>query len=101
MGPALTALDTFSVLSNASTRKSYTQNTGPVRITSNTCNIASMLVKYDSVSYSELMGFPVEKLTTDYWFPYTTMLRWISNCELATSGATTITVTYGNGNFIG
>jgi hypothetical protein len=99
MGAGPAALDSFSVLPNASTRKTYTQNTGPVRITSNTCGIASMLVKYNTVSYSELMGFPANQLTTDYWFPYYNNVAMESQLRVSNVGgaSTTITVTYGNG----
>ncbi len=98
MGASPVALDAFSVLPNASTRKFYTQNTGPLRVTSNTCGIASMLVKYGSVSYSELMGFPADKLTTDYWFPYYNNVAMDSQLRVSNIGgaSTTITVTYGN-----
>ena len=71
----------------ASTRVGYTVNNGPVRVTCIDCTnpddkiIAALRVIWKEpgrrTSYSEMMGLPVEHLSTQYWFP------WYNNVDTA------------------
>jgi len=75
-------------------------NTGPVWVHSTVAGvnlIVSMrvLYKYKNVvtSYSELMGYPKEQLTSDYWFPwYKTAAGLTSQLRIANVGSTPATV---------
>jgi len=74
-------------------------NAGPLLITSKTADqlIASMRViqkvNTKNVSYSELMGFPADQATTDYYFPwYTTNSSTNSQLRIVNVGNQTTTV---------
>ena len=65
----------------ASTRVGFAINNGPIRIVCTTCAntgndkiIAALRVIWKEpgfrASYSEMMGLPVEALSTEYWFPW-------------------------------
>ncbi len=91
---------TYLLLQGSSTRQSYSGvNNGPLNVMSTNTNIiASTRVIYGGVSYSEMMGFPANKLTNNYWFPYYNNVAMNSQLRVSNVGgvSTTITVTYGN-----
>ena len=64
-------LDSYELASGAAQRKSYPNaNSGPLRVTSSVTEILTTIrVLYGSKSYSELMGYPVEELSQEYWYP--------------------------------
>jgi hypothetical protein len=84
-------LDKTFVRTSGSVRKKYVgEDNGPVKIAS-TDNVTPILASErfiysykDSRSYAEMMGYPNNRLTTQYWFPwynnvsYSTQLR-VSN----------------------
>ena len=69
-------VESFSLGPGASTRKSYAVGNGPIRIRSTTGQkiIAAMRMIWQEpgyrTSYTELMGLPKERLSTEYWFPW-------------------------------
>jgi len=76
-----TKLDTISLAGGASTRVGYNVDNGPIRIICTTCTntgsdkiIAALRVIWREPgyrsSYSEMMGLPVEQLSSEYWFPW-------------------------------
>jgi hypothetical protein len=71
-----TELDSFTLAPGASVRKSYNVDNGPIRIfsTDNKKIQAALRVIWLELgyrtSYSEMMGLPVERLSTEYWFPW-------------------------------
>ncbi|MCI0553760.1 MAG: CSLREA domain-containing protein [Anaerolineae bacterium] len=76
-----TMQDSFSLAVGASVRVGYEVNTGPIRIVCTTCAGSEKIVTTLRViwqepepnlrtSYSEMMGLPVEALSTEYWFPW-------------------------------
>ncbi len=93
-------LDSYTLAAGAATRKNYAGiNSGPLHVTSSASNILTTIrVLYGGLSYSELMGFPNNQLTTDYWFPYYNNVAMDSQLRVSNVGgsSTTITVTYGN-----
>jgi hypothetical protein len=70
----------INLAAGASTRVGYAVNNGPIRITCIDCTnaddkiVAALRVIWQEpglrTSYSEMMGLPVEALSTDYWFPW-------------------------------
>ena len=83
-----TLLETVSLAAGASIRRGYSVDNGPVRITCTTCNSTSsdkILTALRVIwkepgyrsSYSEMMGLPVEQLSTEYRFP------WYNNLAIA------------------
>ena len=71
-----TQLDSFTLAAGTSVRKSYNVDNGPIRIYSveGTNILAALRVIWKEpgvrFSYSEMMGLPVEQLSTEYWFPW-------------------------------
>ena len=76
-----TLLETISLVAGGSTRVGYTVDNGPIKILCTTCSntgndkiIAALRVIWQEpgfrASYSEMMGLPVEQLSTEYWFPW-------------------------------
>jgi hypothetical protein len=71
-----TELDSFTLAAGASVRTAYDVNNGPIRIFSEEGNniLAALRVIWiepgTRFSYSEMMGLPVEQLSTEYWFPW-------------------------------
>jgi hypothetical protein len=79
VGNSVTPIDTITLAVGASTRVGYNVDNGPVRIVCTTCTgnekiITSLRVIWQEPgfrsSYSEMMGMPVEQLSTEYWFPW-------------------------------
>ncbi|HKY53438.1 MAG TPA: hypothetical protein VJM08_03990, partial [Anaerolineales bacterium] len=72
----------ISLAAGGSTRVGYAVNNGPIRIVCTTCNpansddriITALRVIWQEPgyrsSYSEMMGLPLEALSTEYWFPW-------------------------------
>jgi hypothetical protein len=74
-----TLQDSFDLVVGESVRVSYSVNAGPIRIVCTTCLgnekiLTSLQVIWhetgQSTSYSEMMGLPLEQLSTEYWFPW-------------------------------
>ena len=76
-----TLLETITLAAGGSTRVGYSIDNGPIRIVCTTCSntgndkiIAALRVIWREPgfrsSYSEMMGLPVEQLSSDYWFPW-------------------------------
>ena len=73
-------LDSFELAAGTSVREDYPVNTGPVRVVCTTCTgdekiLTSLRVIWRTptagrTSYSEMMGLPLEQLSTEYWFPW-------------------------------
>jgi hypothetical protein len=69
----------INLAAGASTRVGYAVNNGPIRIVCTDCTgsqkiIAALRVIWKEPgyrsSYSEMMGLPVEQLSSEYWFPW-------------------------------
>jgi hypothetical protein len=92
-------IDSYTLAGGAATRKNYAgKNGGPLRVTSSATNIlATVRVLYGGVSYSEMMGLPVEQLMKEYLFPYYNNVAMDSQLRVSNlgSGPTTITVYLG------
>jgi hypothetical protein len=75
-----TPIASFSLGAGVSTRVGYPVDNGPIKILCTTCVnpddkiIAALRVIWQEPgfrsSYSEMMGLPVEALSTEYWFPW-------------------------------
>jgi hypothetical protein len=74
-------LQTINLGPGSSTRVGYNIDNGPIRIVCTTCTntgtdkiIAALRVIWKEpgfrASYSEMMGLPKERLSTEYWFPW-------------------------------
>ncbi|HET9907905.1 MAG TPA: hypothetical protein VFQ23_14735, partial [Anaerolineales bacterium] len=82
-------LDTVTLTPGESIRKGYAANNGPARVVCTSCNplgasdriLAALRVIWKEpgsrYSYSEMMGLPVEQLSTEYWYP------WYNNLDVA------------------
>jgi hypothetical protein len=94
LGTSSNPIDSFSLGVGQSLRKSYNQNSGPVRITSSTGNIlASQRVLFGGLSYSEMIGLPNDQLTTEYLFPYYNNVAMDSQLRVSNLGSVTTTIT--------
>jgi hypothetical protein len=95
LGSNPTPIDSYSLAAGGATRKNYGFNSGPLRVTSSASNILTTIrVLYNSSSYSEMMGLPVEKLSKEYWYPAYDNNSLDSQLRVSNVGAgpTTITV---------
>jgi hypothetical protein len=74
-------LDTLTLTGGQSVRVGYNVDNGPARIVCTTCSntgtdkiITALRVIWKEpgqrYSYSEMMGLPLEQLSTEYWFPW-------------------------------
>jgi CSLREA domain-containing protein len=92
-------IDEYALAAGGATRKNYTgKNNGPLRVISSASNIlATTRVLYNTNSYSELMGLPVEQLAKEYLFPYYNNVAMNSQLRVSNVGGadTTITVYLG------
>ena len=77
--------ESFSLAQGASVRVGYEVNDGPVQVRCTTCTgnekiITSLRVIWKEpgfrATYSEMMGLPLEQLSTTYWFP------WYNNADV-------------------
>ncbi|MCI0553761.1 MAG: hypothetical protein L0287_22665 [Anaerolineae bacterium] len=109
-----TPLDSFNLSGGASTRVNYDVNNGPIRISCTSCNpansndriIAAIRVIWQEPgfrsSYSEMMGLPKERLSTEYWFPWYNNINTVSMnqgfriANVSTTETNTIEVRLGN-----
>jgi hypothetical protein len=95
-----TKQDSYYVPPHSSLRTSFDGiNNGPVEILNTTGNkiISSQRVIFAGVSYSEMMGLPLEQLTREYLFPYYNNVAMDSQLRISNVGGadTTITVYLG------
>jgi hypothetical protein len=85
----------YEILSQSSARKLFPLNNGPVKVISanNVTILDSMRVIFGGVSYSEMMGFPANKLTNEYLFPYYNNVAMDSQLRVSNLGAVPTTIT--------
>jgi mannan endo-1,4-beta-mannosidase len=98
LGADPTPIDSYTLAAGGATRKNYSFNSGPLRVTSSASNIlATIRVLYANKSYSELMGFPASQLSKEYLFPYYNNVAMDSQLRVSNVGGadTTITVYLG------
>jgi hypothetical protein len=90
-----TQIDSYTLAAGGATRKNYTgRNSGPLRVTSSVSNILTTVrVLYNSNSYSELMGFPTDKLEQDYWYPVYDNVGVDSQLRVSNVGSDVTTIT--------
>jgi hypothetical protein len=88
-------IDEYALAAGGSTRKNYTgRNSGPLRVTSSASNIlATIRVLYNNNSYSELMGFPANKLEQEYWYPVYDNVALESQLRVSNVGTDVTTIT--------
>jgi len=104
-------LDSLNLGAGASVRKNYPVNNGPIRIACMNCAgsekiIAALRVIWQEPgyrsSYSEMMGLPKEKLSTEYWFPWynnaavNSMDQGFRIANVDTAASNTVEVRVGN-----
>jgi hypothetical protein len=81
-GSNSTPIDSYQLGGGEASRKNYTVNTGPLHVVSSSEAILTTIRLWYTgggvPSYYELMGFPDNRLTTRYWFP------WYNNVDLNT-----------------
>ena len=108
-----TLLDTINLGAGGSVRKNYAVDNGPIKIVCTTCTNTN----YDQIitalrviwkepgyrsSYTEMMGLPKEKLSTEYWFPWynnlttTAMEQGFRIANVSTTEANTVQVSVGS-----
>jgi hypothetical protein len=88
-------IDTFALPAGQKKATSYPLSTGPLRVVSSAEPIVSSIrTLYGGLSYSEVMGRPVEQLSQEYWYPTYNNIGLRSQLRIgnAGSGPTTITV---------
>jgi hypothetical protein len=95
LGSSTTPIDSYTLSAGGATRKNYTgRNSGPLRVTSSVSNILTTVrVLYNSNSYSELMGFPTDKLEQDYWYPVYNNVGVDSQLRVSNVGSDVTTIT--------
>jgi hypothetical protein len=71
--------ESFTLAEGASVRVNYPVNDGPVRVVCTTCTLDEKIITSLRViwqepgfraTYSEMMGLPLEQLSTEYWLPW-------------------------------
>jgi hypothetical protein len=100
-----TELDSFTLQAGESVRVNYPVNDGPIQIYSVEGNdiLAALRVIWTApvhgrFSYSEMMGLPVEQLSTEYWYPWynnldtTSMTQGLRIASVNGSGDNTVEV---------
>jgi hypothetical protein len=83
-------VDSFVILAGQGARKSYTgYNNGPLCVTS-TDGVTPILASerfistyLSSSSYSEMMGYPSNKLASSYWFPWYNNISYSTELRIA------------------
>jgi hypothetical protein len=94
-------LDSYTLTAGGATRKNYdNKNGGPLKVTSSATNILSTIrVLYGGNSYSEMMGFPINRLDHEYWYPVYDNSSVDSQLRVSNvgTGSTTITIYAGGG----
>ena len=89
-------IDSYTLAAGTALRKNYAgMRDGPMKVTSSATNILTTIRAYvNNLSYSELMGYPVNQLTTEYWYPVYDDVDLDSQLRVSNvgNGSTTITV---------
>jgi len=92
-------IDSYTLPAGDATRINYPgANSGPLRVSSSATDILSTIrVVYANNSFSELMGFPADRLTQEYWYPVYDNVSLNSQLRVSNVGIglTTITVRLG------
>jgi hypothetical protein len=88
-------IDSYTLAAGASTRKNYSgKNSGPLKVTSSASNIlATVRVLYNTNSYSELMGYPTNKLDKEYVYPVYDNVALDSQLRVSNVGTSSTTIT--------
>src|SRR5262249_12972947 len=88
-------IDSYTLGAGAATRKNYTgKNSGPLEVKSSTTHILTTVrVLYGGNSYSELTGFPANRLTKNYLFPYYNNMAMDSQLRVTNLGNSSTTIT--------
>jgi hypothetical protein len=103
LGADPTPIDSYTLAAGGATRKNYAnKNGGPLRVTSSASNILTTIrVLYAGSSFSELMGFPVDQLEKEYWYPVYDNATLNSQLRVSNVGAgPTIITVYAGGTQI-
>jgi hypothetical protein len=82
--------DSFTLLPGQGARKIYSGfNNGPLCV-KNTDGVTPILASerfistyLNSASYSEMMGYPTDRLATSYWFPWYNNLSYSTELRIA------------------
>jgi hypothetical protein len=86
-------IDEYILAAGGATRRNYPYNGGPLRVSSSASNILTTIrVLYAGTSYSELMGFPVDRLTKEYLFPYYNNTAMDSQLRVSNVGTADTTI---------
>jgi hypothetical protein len=89
-------IDSYTLQAGAASRKNYTgKNGGPLQVTSSATNILTTIrVLLNGNSYSELIGYPVNQVEKEYWYPVYDSVHLNSQLRVSNmgTGSTTITV---------
>lgn len=89
-------IDSYTLEAGAASRKNYTdKNGGPLQVTSSATNILTTIrVLLNGNSYSELIGYPVNQVEKEYWYPVYDNVDLNSQLRVSNvgTGSTTITV---------
>jgi hypothetical protein len=95
LGSNSTPIDTYTLAAGTALRKNYAgMSNGPMKVTSSSGNILTTIRAYvNNVSYSELMGYPVNQLTTEYWYPVYDDVDLDSQLRVSNVGNGTTTIT--------
>src|SRR5687767_2522741 len=103
--------ESFTLAAGASVRVNYPVNDGPVRVVCTTCSGAEKIITSLRViwqepgfraTYSEMMGLPLEQLSTEYWLPWynnvdtTAMNQGLRIASVNGTGDNTVQVWVGN-----
>src|SRR5687768_17218839 len=103
--------ESFTLAAGASVRVNYPVNDGPVRVVCTTCSGAEKIITSLRViwqepgfraTYSEMMGVPLEQLSTEYWLPWynnvdtTAMNQGLRIASVNGTGDNTVQVWVGN-----
>jgi hypothetical protein len=94
-----TVIDSYTLGAGLATRINYAgQNDGPLRVASSATNIISTIrALYNTNSYSELMGYPVNQLTEEYWYPVYDNVSLNSQLRVSNVGAGSTAITVYSG----
>jgi hypothetical protein len=79
--------DSFTLLTGQGARKTYPNlNNGPLCVVSTSPILASerfISTYLSSASYSEMMGYPTDRLASSYWFPWYNNLSYSTELRIA------------------
>jgi hypothetical protein len=88
-------IDSYSLSPGGATRKNYSgKNSGPLKVVSSASNILTTIrVLFNNNSYSELIGFPINGMAQEYWYPIYDDITLDSQLRVSNVGTGTTTIT--------